>query len=113
MDAFVDVRQRQQIQQSIEWGQDPGPESIADEIAPQRRKVQYLIAADVIGTANDVEDCNLWEKIREGAEHAEREQHPSDKIFTSSSYAFSTFKRLDDCCIHAASPCARSAPQQL
>src|SRR5262245_39086390 len=37
IDAFVDVGQRQQIQQGIEWGKNPSPESVADEITPQRR----------------------------------------------------------------------------
>src|SRR5262245_26936401 len=37
IDAFVDVRQRQQIQQNIEWGQKPGPEPVANEIAPYCR----------------------------------------------------------------------------
>jgi hypothetical protein len=34
IDAFVDVGQRQQIQQSVEWRQYPGQEPVADEIAP-------------------------------------------------------------------------------
>src|SRR4029077_2856419 len=33
IDALIDVRQRQQIQECIEWRQDPRPEPVADEIA--------------------------------------------------------------------------------
>src|SRR5262245_17938108 len=94
IDAFVDVRQRQQIQQNIERRQKPGPKSVANEIAPHRRQAQPLIAADVIGAACEVKDCDLGEEIRKRAENANREQHPPDKVFAYSGYAFSARQRL-------------------
>src|ERR1700730_3692398 len=62
IDALVDVGQREQIEQNVKWRQHPGREPVADEIAPQCRKVQSLVAADVISAADGIEEGDLWEK---------------------------------------------------
>jgi hypothetical protein len=46
IDALIDIGQRQEIQQRVEWRQYPGWEPVANEITPQCRKGQSLGAAD-------------------------------------------------------------------
>ena len=84
INAFIEVGQRQQIQEDVEWRQDSGRKTVADEIAPQHRQIQSRIAADIVGPANRVEQRDLRKEIGERRKHAQWKQYPTNGVFPHS-----------------------------
>src|SRR5262249_61924268 len=104
IDAFVDVGQRQQIQEDVEWRQDPGRETVADEITPQRRQIQPRIAADVVGAANGVEQRHLWKEIGKRRKPAQWKQYPTNGVFPRSDSERSSSEHFGSRCTHKRCP---------
>ena len=48
INALIDVRQRKQIEKYINGRKHPQQETVADEVAAERRQFQSVISADVI-----------------------------------------------------------------
>src|SRR5215467_9823995 len=74
INAFVDVRQREQVQQNIDGGKHPKKEPISKEIASQCGNVQPSVAADIVCTAGCIEQCYLGEEVHERHKDNERQQ---------------------------------------
>ena len=104
IDAFIDVGQRQQIQEDVERRQDPGRKTVADEIAPQRRQIQWRIAADIVGPANRVEQRDLRKEIGEWRKHAQWEQYPTNGVFPHSGGERSSPEHFGKRCTHKRHP---------
>ena len=51
VNALVDIGKRQEVQHGVGWGQQPGNQPIAEEVAPQHVLVEFLVAGHVIEAA--------------------------------------------------------------
>src|SRR5262249_3103268 len=85
IDAPVDVRQRDKVQENIDWRQRPGRKTITEEVAAQGCHV-HAIAANIVEAADRVEYRHFWEDVSKHHQYA-RLCHAPQKEFHDPFYA--------------------------